>query len=65
MIDSMLLQSALDEAVARHFSTLFEVMLVEADTDKAMKRFNAGLTRLIEREHAVRVVINSPKSVDG
>ena len=52
-----LLAQALDAAVSRHFGTLFEVMMVEKDTDLAMRRFNGGLTRLIEREIAVRELI--------
>ena len=41
----------------RHFATLFEVLMVEKDTEVAMQRFKGGLTRLAEREKVVREVI--------
>jgi len=52
-----LLDAALDQAVLKHFCTLFEVMMVESDMDAAMKRFGKGLQRLTEREKAVRDAI--------
>lgn len=54
---NVLLDAALDQAVMKHFSTLFEVMMVESDAHAAMKRFTKGLERLTEREIAVRDAI--------
>jgi hypothetical protein len=55
-----LFEAALDQAVIKHFGTLFEVMMVESDADAAMKRFGKGLARLTERERIVREVIRKP-----
>ena len=52
-----LFDEALDAAVTRHVGTLFEVMMVEKDTEVAMQRFRNGLARMVEREIAVREVI--------
>jgi len=56
-MDAQAYQDALDAAAARHFSTLFEVMMVEKDIAVAMQRFKSGLSRLIEREKLVREII--------
>lgn len=51
-----LLAQALDAAIAKHFSTLFEVLLVDPSPN-GLQRFQAGLKRLAETENAVREVI--------
>ena len=56
-MDEQLLQDSLDAAVSKHFSTLFEVMMVEKDTEVAMQRLKSGLTKLADREKIVRGLI--------
>ena len=51
-----LLEAALDAAVTKHFSTLFEVLMVDP-SPQGVQRFKAGLTRLTETEKAVREII--------
>jgi len=56
-MDVQLLHDALDAAVSKHFSTLFEVMMVEKDTELAMQRLKNGLTKLTDREKIIRELI--------
>jgi hypothetical protein len=55
-MDDKLLQDALDAAVTRHFSTLFEVLMVDP-SPQGMQRFKTGLTRLASTEETVRELI--------
>jgi len=57
-----LLEAALDQAVIKHFGSLFEVMMVESDINAALKRFDKGLQKLAAREIAVRDVIRKSQS---
>ena len=52
------LEAALDTAVITHFCKLFEVLMVDPSPE-GLKRFEAGLTRLLHTERAVADVIKS------
>ena len=47
---------ALRHAVDKHFSQLFEVLLVDP-SPKGLERFRAGLDRLVKTEHTVAAII--------
>ena len=55
------LQDALDAAVARHFATLFEVLMVDP-SEKGMQRFENGLKRLLDTEQAVAKLLGNQSS---
>lgn len=55
-MDASLLRIALDQAVAKHFSQLFEVLMVTAD-EQGMRRFQKGLHKLVQAEADVANVI--------
>ena len=46
------LDEALQAAVQRHFSTLFEVLMVDA-SPQGLQRFERGLKKLTDTERAV------------
>ena len=58
----MLLQDALDAAVAKHFSTLFEVLMVDV-SPQGFQRFERGLKKLTDTESKVAELIKNPRSV--
>jgi len=47
---------ALDAAVATHFGTLFQVLMVDP-SDGGMQRFKKGLSRLADAEKTVRDIV--------
>jgi len=51
-----ILNDALRHAVDKHFSQLFEVLLVDP-SPKGLERFRAGLDRLINTENSVATII--------
>ena len=58
------LDDALNEAVAKQFIHLFDVLVKETtDKDKALEEFKAGLMHLAEIEHAVAEML-ADKGVD-
>ena len=56
MTKIVLLEDALEAAVARHFGTLFEVLLVDP-SPQGLQRFQAGLKKLSDTERSVATII--------